>query len=152
MQKSSLLLAVVLFAGCVSPGGGTGPAPTPTPIPNPSPGPVIDADIQAATAQFSTLIQQRPDMAADLAAFYTAFADVVASDSGVIKTTGQVRAAIAHAGQLAFGTKYAGAITGLAQAADNVIRVAVGDKDVPLGANKGRLVMALRALSQASGG
>ena len=135
MRHVFAVLAAVALVWAFYPQAGVTPV---TPAPPASP---VTAALSPATKQDK----------ARVAAFYSAMADVVERDAGVIPTVGDFRTLHARSLDLAFkGTDLPGKYPGLDVAINDRLVAAVGKDDVPLSqAKRQALVQALKDVSNA---
>jgi hypothetical protein len=148
MKASTFFAAVLIVWGVLSHPGPQKPSPAPKPD-RPS------ETLVAAVGPVVAILKGHTEDGRNLAAFYTAVADVIARDQGkVIQTTAQLRELNRRAGLLMFQkTGIEGKHLGLAEAIDKVLADQVGLDNVALDADKcQRAVDAFKALAWACGG
>ena len=149
VMKTSTFFAVVLIVWGVLMHPGP-QKPSPAPKPN-RPSDALVADVGPVVA----IMKSHPEDGRNLAAFYSAVADVIARDQGkVVQTTAQLRELNRRAGLLMFQkTGIEGKYPGLAEAIDKVLANSVGLDNVALDAAKQTAAIeSLRALAWACQG
>ncbi len=120
------------------------PSPSPSPAPVPGPGPIVP--VSGTITQI--LAGQKAD-AAQVAAFFTAFASLVEKDSAVLKSNDDFYKAYSNAGMLMFqGLGIKGKYPNLAATIDQQLQAACPLTIQPLSPDKRQaLVAALRSVA-----
>lgn len=125
-----------------------------TPRPSPSPDRPSDA-LATAVAPVATLLRGQTEDGQNLAAFYSAVADIVARDQGkIVQTTAELREVHRRAGLLMFRkTGIEGKYPGLAEAIDKVLADRIGLDNLALDtAKQTAAIETFRALAWACRG
>lgn len=145
MKRIALLLLLSLcLTGCP-----VNPNPAPTPEPQPTPTPVV---VDGPSDEMKRIVAAvEPTSDADLAEFYRDFADVIARDTDVIKTTGHIRECHIRSGKLRFQkTGKQDETVGLGDKVDAAIAEAIGKPNVTLTPElRSRAVEVMKALAWA---
>ena len=150
MKRTALTLCLCLMlAGCP-----VNDKPAPTPEPEPVPTPVVPTPVvvDGPSDEMKQLVAAiEPISEPELAELYNDFADVIARDTEVIKTTGHIRECHTRSGRLMFQeTGIQERTPGLGEKVDAAIGAAIGMKNVPLTPElRARAVEVMKALAWA---
>lgn len=145
MKWFFLVLSLLCLSGCIDPSGVTN-----TPGPGPAPNVITVPADPALVAAF----RGDREVAAAVADLAEQYADCLARDQAVIKSTAQIRAAWSASGRIQIqGTPIFKRVPGLGEAVDKILFDRLGKTPQPLDAiTRGKAVEAFRLISSSARG